>query len=1054
MPLPRLLLVAVSCVVSSAVLACGGGGATGSAARPGQTGTSYLVQVSRPTGGTITSSDGRIACGAAPAASACGPVSYAWGVEATLTATADPGFMFGTWAGDCSGRKPCALGTAPSGADKYVVAVFGPPGRTPHENFNDPLLHGPEFLAWAAHRADSFECAYCHGGTYGGVGIAPSCNECHANAGSPGWQTKCTFCHGAPPANGKHPAVSSDLTTCEMCHASTVDGSGAIVAGGTHMDGVVEATGGGHSEGFGEPSVHAPEFFAAVAEGGGAECQGCHGSTYAAPIASGESCNGCHERAGWTGWQTNCSFCHGATTAEARAGYAFADHPDRAAPSTGAHRAHLAASALSGPFECGTCHAVPSELTHIGGRNVRAAVALAGAGQAGLPADLGTYVAAAGTCTTYCHGGSPSPAWSTTGIGCGSCHAMPPAAPHPAVPGAPTGCATCHSATVKADGSIDVAAGKHVNGATDVTVAAGTSCTTCHATIAPGGGVAASLHDPMFGTPGSGEQTTCWSCHDSASHDASHFSGDPALLGRAAVDDACLSCHRAGRAVAGEPITLTETTITRRGNFLLDGYVVGGTVTVSGASNPSNDRSYVIAEITHIEPDRIDPSNVTSVVFSSAGTIGAAFKPGDVTHVLGDFEKYGYVAGGTVTTWVNAAGRPNSTTYAIASVSPGVLTLEPGPAPANLSGQYTFISGYSGSVLKIASGTMIPESSSGIRLSSGARGQTLHDASTAKVPPLLLGWTDLDSDTVSGDFHGGRRGTCYLPDHATEVCAPEATPTGFGGTLLPPYYRGYPAIGCQVCHSGHASRNAFLLASKVNGRAVPPGSIDRAGVGAQHLCSTCHAGSRHDYCASCHGQDPAPDGSACFYCHGHEGITQMQNTAPSELPDHYNDANTDLNCAHCHGRPTYVSTWTWPGGLVLPEPEAVPPTVNASGGMSPIPDHVDEAAILPYPRIPLTPGEAVVFGVRRTAASIYWATDEASTAFVEYGVGSPSAIVGFSPFAPYNPTRDAPSTWDAYRHRIDLTGLTPGTTYVFRVRSSDSLRNVTVGPVQTFTTLP
>ena len=506
---------------------CGRGGAKSAvAARAGSYGQSYLVSVSRPTGGTITSADGQIYCGTAPAANQCGPATYAWGATATLTATPDAGFMFGTWAGDCGGRQACVLGTGTYGADKYVLAVFGAPGRTIHENFSDPALHGPEFLAGVAKAPDAFDCAYCHGATYAGVGIAPSCNDCHAKAGAPNWLSKCDFCHGAPPPPNAttsaaiHPAVSSDLTTCSMCHPDTVTAAGTIVIGGKHMDGVVEATGGGHAPGFAAPAMHAPEFFAYVSGTGGLDCTGCHGKDYGTKIANNQSCNSCHAGAGWTSWLTNCSFCHGVKSLTTQlGGYDVAANPTYTAPPddlskrltgtadptrTGAHALHLTGSAIAGAFKCETCHAVPTSLTpaHLRGRSARATVTLSGANQGALAMSLGTYDPASGTCATYCHSGA-SPAWSSARpLACDGCHGAPPAtADHASVTADLTKCSGCHPDTMNGDGTINLAGGKHLDGAVE-------------AQGHPAGFAAPAQHGPQYlvflgGTAGATDCTTC-----------------------------------------------------------------------------------------------------------------------------------------------------------------------------------------------------------------------------------------------------------------------------------------------------------------------------------------------------------------------------------------------------------------------------------------------------------------------------------------------------------------------------------------------------------------
>jgi predicted CxxxxCH...CXXCH cytochrome family protein len=381
-----------------AAAACGRDRApTQTASAAGQPGISFVVTVSRPTHGTVTSADGMIACGSAPASGACSG-SFPWSAIVILTATPDAGYAFETWAGDCQLTGPCTLSTAKAGADKFVVASFALASEVGHGYFMSPTTHGPAFFAYQDGVPGSPQCPNCHGPNLVGQGIAPGCD-------------------------------------------------------------------------------------------------------------------GCHAQAGWASWRTSCSFCHGARNASTKAGYDLAAHPAWAAPPdavaqrlsgaaaperTGAHQAHLSGEsggqAVSAPFACGTCHPVPPDYRHA--RGVRAIVTLSGAGQAQLPAALGSYDAVAGTCAVYCHGAAASPRWDATGVGCTSCHGAPPAPDtgHPAVSSDLRTCVGCHPAAMNADGTVDAAGGKHVNGAVDVV-----GCGTCH-----GNPPATGAHLAHFGLDGSG----------------------------------------------------------------------------------------------------------------------------------------------------------------------------------------------------------------------------------------------------------------------------------------------------------------------------------------------------------------------------------------------------------------------------------------------------------------------------------------------------------------------------------------------------------------------
>jgi hypothetical protein len=261
------------------------------------------------------------------------------------------------------------------------------------------------------------------------------------------------------------------------------------------------------------------------------------------------------------------------------------------------------------------------------------------------------------------------------------------------------------------------------------------------------------------------------------------------------------------------------------------------------------------------------------------------------------------------------------------------------------------------------------------------------------TPPLLVGWTD----PVEGDFHGSRAGT------------------GYGGTLRPPYDRGEAPLACRACHGAHASTNEFLFAETVNGTTIPQATIGRAGVGAEVVCNACHEGDRHAGCKSCHTAvkldlgdgniwfdqnappvDPAPPGYPCFWCHGHEGIVNW--TPPGSIDDDMMRP-WDSSCDHCHNFRAPVVETAAP--VILPE------------------------------------GPITLSGLGSTTATITWRTDEKATSQVEYGIATANRVAS-------GPTSSV--------HSVTLTGLTPGTAYVYRVRSSDQYRNVMLSTLRSFTT--
>ncbi|HET9752656.1 MAG TPA: CxxxxCH/CxxCH domain-containing protein, partial [Myxococcales bacterium] len=139
---------------------------------------------------------------------------------------------------------------------------------------------------------------------------------------------------------------------------------------------------------------------------------------------------------------------------------------------------HLQAGKLRGSIACSECHVVPTDLSHIDGSAAVAFGELARSGGARPVWDR----ASASCSASYCHGATlpggtnTAPKWTQvdgTQAACGSCHGVPPPAPHPQTPN----CSSCHPGTVNADGSINTGGGLHINGVVDVT---GGSCTSCH----------------------------------------------------------------------------------------------------------------------------------------------------------------------------------------------------------------------------------------------------------------------------------------------------------------------------------------------------------------------------------------------------------------------------------------------------------------------------------------------------------------------------------------------------------------------------------------------
>jgi hypothetical protein len=73
---------------------------------------------------------------------------------------------------------------------------------------------------------------------------AQGCEKCHGKI--PTWNPPdataayCGACHGVPPADSPH-TPGMTLNDCATCHPTTMNANGGFVAGGTHINGVVDA---------------------------------------------------------------------------------------------------------------------------------------------------------------------------------------------------------------------------------------------------------------------------------------------------------------------------------------------------------------------------------------------------------------------------------------------------------------------------------------------------------------------------------------------------------------------------------------------------------------------------------------------------------------------------------------------------------------------------------------------------------------------------------------------------------------------------------------------
>ncbi len=150
---------------------------------------------------------------------------------------------------------------------------------------------------------------------------------------------------------------------------------------------------------------------------------------------------------------------------------------DPSYPGVGAHSIHLEGSATHPAFACTECHVVPERVDSPGHADSARPAELVFGPLARTDHHHPSYDAAGQTCRdSYCHRGARA-VWSlprSSGEACGTCHALPPPAPHPAS----TRCSVCHADVVDENQRI-IAPELHVNGTVEYRAGADT-CTLCH----------------------------------------------------------------------------------------------------------------------------------------------------------------------------------------------------------------------------------------------------------------------------------------------------------------------------------------------------------------------------------------------------------------------------------------------------------------------------------------------------------------------------------------------------------------------------------------------
>ncbi len=175
-----------------------------------------------------------------------------------------------------------------------------------------------------------------------------------------------------------------------------------------------------------------------------------------------------------------CTPCHGASgrpgtpLQQAAPPNDLSGNTEMSAPGVGAHQIHLATTAGHRAIECGECHVVPRTVEQPGHADGKGPAQFVPGPLASYAGRAPRYDAVAHTCSNvYCHLDA-TPQWTAPRVdACGTCHSLPPAAPHPQS----KDCYACHGETVDKSGAI-VDVTKHIDGKVEVSQ----TCHSCHGT--------------------------------------------------------------------------------------------------------------------------------------------------------------------------------------------------------------------------------------------------------------------------------------------------------------------------------------------------------------------------------------------------------------------------------------------------------------------------------------------------------------------------------------------------------------------------------------------
>ena len=141
--------------------------------------------------------------------------------------------------------------------------------------------------------------------------------------------------------------------------------------------------------------------------------------------------------------EPGCGACHG-SDANPAPPTALGGITDPTYLGVGAHQVHLSGGANTKGMGCGECHPFPETLDAEGHIDTPWPAEVTWGTVASTRGAAAPWDREAATCTVWCHG-ADAPDWVEGTAGCGTCHGLPPAAPHPQV----DDCGLCHPASSK-----------------------------------------------------------------------------------------------------------------------------------------------------------------------------------------------------------------------------------------------------------------------------------------------------------------------------------------------------------------------------------------------------------------------------------------------------------------------------------------------------------------------------------------------------------------------------------------------------------------------------